>query len=76
MKAGKCDWRVKGFIDDTKSTENSINTGYPILGPMARHEIEENAVYVCAIGDGIPRLKVGREFQKKGAEFINFINHT
>ena len=76
MKTSECQWRVKGFIDDNLGALNGIDTGYPILGTISDHIIEDNSVYICAIGDSISRLKIGREFQKKGAEFINFIHPT
>lgn len=76
MQTSECEWRVKGFIDDIKNEFNSINTGYPILGTISEHIIDKNAVYVCAIGDGKARLLIGRDFQEKGAEFINFIHPT
>ncbi|MGE6487378.1 acetyltransferase [Paenisporosarcina sp. NPDC076898] len=74
MEYGDCNWIVKGFIDDNLNAFNGIDTGYPILGTISEHKIEVNAVYVCAIGDGKFRLDIGRKFQKKGAEFINFIH--
>lgn len=76
METGESEWRVKGFIDDNLNALNGINTGYPILGTIAEHKIEENAVYVCAISDGKTRLSICRDFQGKGAEFINFIHPT
>lgn len=76
MQISECEWRVKGFIDDNLNALNGIDTGYPILGTISEHIIEENVVYVCAIGDGKTRLSICRDFQKKGAEFINFIHPT
>jgi sugar O-acyltransferase (sialic acid O-acetyltransferase NeuD family) len=76
METGESEWRVKGFIDDNLNALNGIDTGYPIHGTIAEHIIEENAVYICAIGDGKARLAIGRDFQQKGAEFINFIHPT
>lgn len=74
MEGGACDWKVKGFINDDLDALNNINTGYPILGPIKGHKIQNNAVYVCALGESEARLKIGRNFQEKGAEFINFIH--
>jgi sugar O-acyltransferase (sialic acid O-acetyltransferase NeuD family) len=76
MKTRECGWRVKGFIDDNLNALNGIDTGYPILGTILEHSIEKNAVYICAMGDGKTRLLIGRDFQSKGAEFINFIHPT
>jgi len=76
MQTIECKWRVKGFIDDNLNAFNGIDTGYPILGTISEHIIEKNAVYVCAIGDGKTRILIGRDFQEKGAEFINFIHPT
>ena len=76
MQTSECGWRVKGFIDDNLNAFKGIDTGYPILGTISEHIIEENAVYVCAISDSKTRLSIGRDFQEKGAEFINFIHPT
>lgn len=76
MQTGECDWKVKGFIDDNLNAFNGIDTGYPIVGTISEHIIEENTVYTCAIGDGKTRMEIGRNFQDKGAEFINFIHPT
>jgi sugar O-acyltransferase (sialic acid O-acetyltransferase NeuD family) len=74
MKTNECEWRVKGFINDIPDALNGFDTGYPILGTIAGHKIEENAVYICALGDSKARLSICRDLQKKGAEFINFIH--
>ncbi|CAK7063287.1 NeuD/PglB/VioB family sugar acetyltransferase [Tissierella sp.] len=76
VEAGGCEWRIKGFINDDLHSLDQYNIEYPILGPIAGHTIQENAVYICAIGDSEARLSLGKEFQKKGAEFINFIHPT
>jgi hypothetical protein len=46
MQTRECKWRVKGFIDDNLSALKNIDTGYPILGTILEHSIEENAVYI------------------------------
>lgn len=76
MEAGNCDWRVKGFLNDDLGALNGFDTGFPILGTIVGHQIEANAVYICALGDGEARLRIGRAFQERGAEFINFIHPT
>ncbi|MEX3745393.1 MULTISPECIES: acetyltransferase [Lysinibacillus] len=76
METGDCEWRIKGFLNDELDSLDNIETGYPILGTIKDHIIEENAVYLCAIGDSESRLSIGRNFQEKGAEFINFIHPT
>jgi len=76
MEVGECNWKVKGFIDDNLNALNGINTGYPIIGKISEHIIEKNTVYVCAIGDGNIRLSIGKDFEERGAEFINFIHPT
>ena len=76
MKSGMCDWRIKGFIDDNNNALRGTDTGYPILGKISDHEIDLQAVYICAIADGKTRLAICREFQRKGAQFINLIHPT
>lgn len=76
MQTNECEWRVKGFIDENLNALDGIDTGYPILGTISEHVIEEDSVYICAIGDSKARLSICRDFQKKGAEFINLIHPT
>jgi sugar O-acyltransferase (sialic acid O-acetyltransferase NeuD family) len=76
MKTTDCGWKVKGFIDDNLNALDGKDTGYKILGTISEHRVEENAVYICAIGDCKVRLAIGRDFQKRGAKFINFIHPT
>lgn len=74
METGECDWKVKGFLDDDLTILDGFDVGYPILGTVSDHEIMDGHVYICAVGDGSYRLKICREFQSRGAEFINFIH--
>lgn len=76
MEAGTSEWQVKGFINDKLDALDGIDTGYRILGPIIGHKVEENAVYICAIGDGKARLDICRNLQRKGAKFINLIHPT
>jgi sugar O-acyltransferase (sialic acid O-acetyltransferase NeuD family) len=74
VSTGNCAWRIKGFLSDYLDALDNFDTGYPILGTIADHVVLENAVYICALGDGEKRLNIGRELQKKGAQFINLIH--
>ena len=76
MQTSECKWRVKGFIDDNLHALNGIDTGYRVLETTSEHVIEENAVYICSIGNSTIRLTLCRSFQEKGAAFINFIHPT
>lgn len=76
METGNCEWRIKGFINDDLNALDGFDTGYQILGPITDHTVEENAVYVCAIGDGKARIAIGKRLQEKGAKFLNFIHPT
>jgi len=74
QRSRMCDWRVKGFINDIEDALDNFDIDFQILGPIKGHKILPNTVYICAIGDSVSRLKVGREFLEKGAEFINLIS--
>jgi len=76
METGTSEWQVKGFINDKLDALDGIDTGYQILGPIIGHKVENNAVYICAIGDGKARLDICRDLKRKGAKFINFIHPT
>ncbi|MED4888205.1 NeuD/PglB/VioB family sugar acetyltransferase [Lysinibacillus sp. FSL R7-0073] len=75
-RGGMVEWKVKGFINDILGALDNYEINYPILGPINGHIVQENAVYICAIGDSKARLSIGRELQLKGAKFINLIHSS
>ncbi len=68
-------WDIKGFITDIPGDFNEKDTGkYDIIGNIKDHVVEENNVYVFAIGDIPFKKKATSELIDKGAEFINLIH--
>ncbi len=72
------DFDIKGYIDDVydPSAEKYKRLKAQWLGKIADYEIEEDDVFICAIGDGQGRAKVIKLIESRGGEFINVINQT
>jgi sugar O-acyltransferase (sialic acid O-acetyltransferase NeuD family) len=67
-------WRVKGFLDD----RSGVLDGYPypvgILGDVNRYRIEENDVFIGAVGDPRDKVKYYSPLVERGGRFINLIH--
>lgn len=76
-KSGTVDWKIKGFINDILDALDKYNIEeYKIISTIKNYEIQDNDVFVCAISDPKPKLKLCQELVLKGAKFINFIHPT
>jgi sugar O-acyltransferase (sialic acid O-acetyltransferase NeuD family) len=75
QKTQNC-WEVAGFIDDNLSSLDNYDKSYKIIGTVKDHSVREEEVFICAIGDPVSKLKVCRQLEDKGAEFINLIHPT
>lgn len=73
-----CNYDIKGYIDDLydPKIEKYKKLKAPWLGGINDYEIEENDVFICAIGEGAGRNAVTKIIEEKGGEFINIINQT
>ena len=69
-------WEIKGFLDPNSIEKKEIN-GIPIL-PFDddSYTIQEEDVFVCAIGDCNIREKVSKKLEQRGARFISIIHPT
>jgi sugar O-acyltransferase (sialic acid O-acetyltransferase NeuD family) len=67
-------WRIKGFLDDRAHALEGFDYEPGIVGCMSTYEIEENDVFICAIGN--PKIKASccSRFIENGAQFINLIH--
>jgi sugar O-acyltransferase (sialic acid O-acetyltransferase NeuD family) len=72
IRAGKADFQIKGFLDDTKKTGNR-HANYPILGTTdAAHE--KDAIYILALGNPNDRRALSEKLSSKGAHFATLIH--
>lgn len=70
---------IKGYIDDDPydpDSEKYKKLSAPWLSGIADYNIEENDVFICAVGAADAREKTVNIIREKGGEFISVINNT
>lgn len=72
------EWDLKGFLDgDVKlEVEEYEKLELPVLGDVNTYEIQEDDVFICAIGKAPIRKKLVEKMLAKGAEFISLVHQT
>ena len=67
-------WQIKGFLDD----RSQVLDGYPypvgILGDVKNYRIEEDDVFIGAIGEPRDKVKYYSPIVERGGRFINLIH--
>lgn len=67
---------IKGFLDDNKDALKEYD-GYPqIINSVEEYEIEEDDVFICALGDPHYKRKYAEIIIAKGGAFINIKHKT
>ena len=68
------DWEVAGFLDANSKALEDFEIDLPVLGsPETWQPLPEDR-FVCAIGDPTIRLRICRELQNRGAEFVSLVH--
>lgn len=71
------EWRIKGFLDDKQDALQGLKGNYaPILSPVEEYNIEENDVFVCALGSAEYKKHYAELVLGKGGKFINLVHPT
>ena len=70
------DWTIEGFLDDNLNALENYSYEHKIIGTISDHEVNDEYVYICAIGDPKTKLDIARRFLQNGANFINLIHPT
>lgn len=70
------DWEVGGFLDGDANALSGFDVGVPIVGDPATYVSQSTDCLVCAIGAPATRLKICRDLQSRGAEFVTLIHPT
>lgn len=69
------EYDVKGFLDDNKNAFDGVLGDYPpILDSVENYVIEQDDIFICALGDSAFRKKYASIIEEKGGEFISLIN--
>jgi sugar O-acyltransferase (sialic acid O-acetyltransferase NeuD family) len=76
ISAADREWEVAGFLDANARALDGFAVDYPILDDPARHIPAPDEVFICAIGDPANKLRVCRDLQTRGADFLAFFHPT
>lgn len=68
---------VKGFLDEKIDALDGLKGEFPpVLGPVETYEIQNDDVFICALGDSHYRKKYAEIILDKGGEFISLISQS
>lgn len=67
---------IKGYLDDKTDALKDF-VGYPpIIGPVESYKVQQDDVFICALGSVIYKEKYVNLIKEKGGKFINLIHKT
>jgi sugar O-acyltransferase (sialic acid O-acetyltransferase NeuD family) len=67
---------VKGFLDDRDSILDGFLNYPSILSSVENYKINNNDVFICALGDGQLKQKYVDIIKQKGGSFISLIHNS
>ncbi len=67
-------WYVRGFLDDRSHVLDGFDYEAKILGDVLSYRIEENDVFIGAVGDPRDKVKYYSPILNRGGCFINLIH--
>jgi sugar O-acyltransferase (sialic acid O-acetyltransferase NeuD family) len=67
-------WQIKGFLDSRASVLDDYDYHPKIIGDVETYRIEENDVFVGAIGDPKEKVKYYTPIIRRGGRFVNVIH--
>lgn len=70
------DFKVKGFLDDKYDALANYENYPPIISSVESYDIQQDDVFICALGDVIYKRKYVQMIIDKGGEFITLIHPT
>lgn len=71
------EWTIKGFLDDDPNALKGFYKNYPpIIGSVKEYKVQQDDVFICALGDPIVKKDFIQEIEIKGGNFINIIHPT
>jgi sugar O-acyltransferase (sialic acid O-acetyltransferase NeuD family) len=70
------EWVIKGFLDDNKNALDGFENYPPILASVEDYEIEENDLFICALGEVKYKAKYINLILGKKGTFTNIIHPT
>lgn len=73
IKAG-LEITVKGFLDDKADALDGYDHYPPIIGPVESYEVQNDDVFICALGDVGYKQQYADIIMDKGGEFISLVH--
>lgn len=73
-QASGLDMVCKGFLDDKKDALDGYENYPPIVSSVEDYIIQEDDVFICALGDVTYKRQYAEYMINKGAEFISLIH--
>ncbi len=67
-------WRIKGFLDSCPHALDGYDYDATVIGDAEHYTIEENDVFVGAIGDPKKKVKCYSPIIGRGGRFVNLIH--
>lgn len=67
---------IKGFLDDKSNALDGYINYPPIIGSVEHYEIQEDDIFICALGDVKYKEMYANIILEKGGNFINLIHPT
>lgn len=68
------DIEVKGFLDDSPEVLEGYRGYPPIVSPVESYEVQEEDVFICALGEVSYKKKYASIIQERGGNFISLIH--
>lgn len=65
---------IKGFLDDKFNALIGYSSYPPILSSVESYKVENDDVFICALGEGKSRKRYVEIITEKGGDFINIIH--
>jgi len=72
----KSDFIIKGFLDDNCDALNGYENYPPILSSVENYEVQEEDVFICALGDVKYKKKYSDIIKNKSGEFVSLIHNS
>jgi len=76
VKEYNTEWTIKGFLDDKTDTLDGFKNYPNIISSVEDYEIQDDDLFVCALGDVGYKKKYINAMLVKGAKFTNIIHPT
>lgn len=70
------DFVIKGFLDDNSNSLDGFNGYPPVISTIDAYIIQNDDVFVCAIGSTKTKQKVCEKLITKGAKFFSLLSKT